>query len=112
MSSIGLTVLLLGFSTLNPLYPCVLVCHRRRRSSSLKPSFCKCTIIRNDTRGLDLNTDLNDKAVRPIDLLALSYSGKESESNDFLLHFVKFSNVHNSDRSSNATKSSLAYKNV
>ena len=32
-----------------------------------------------------------------------SYSEKESQSNDTLLHFVEFSNVHNSDRSSNAT---------
>ena len=32
-----------------------------------------------------------------------SYSEKESQSNDTLLHFVEFSNVHNSDKSSNAT---------
>ena len=31
-----------------------------------------------------------------------SYSEKESQSNDTLLHFIEFSNVHNSDRSSNA----------
>ena len=41
-----------------------------------------------------------------------SYSEKESQSNDTLLHFVEFSNVHNSDRSSNATRSNLVYKNV
>ena len=41
-----------------------------------------------------------------------SYSEKESQSNDTLLHFVEFSNVHNGDRSSNATQSNLAYKNV
>ena len=41
-----------------------------------------------------------------------SYSEKESQSNDTLLHFVEFSNVYNSDRSSNATRSNLAYKNV
>ena len=41
-----------------------------------------------------------------------SSSEKESESNDFLIHFVEFSNVHNSGRSSNATRSNLAYKNV
>ena len=41
-----------------------------------------------------------------------SYSEKESQSNDTLLHFVEFSNVHNSDRSSNATPSNLMYKNV
>ena len=43
-----------------------------------------------------------------IDLLAIL---KESESNDTLLHFVEDSNVHNSDRSSNATRSNLVYKN-
>ena len=41
-----------------------------------------------------------------------SYSEKESQSNDTLLHFVEFSNVYNSDRSSNATRSNLVYKNV
>ena len=41
-----------------------------------------------------------------------SYSEKESQSNDTLLHFVEFSNVHNCERSSNATRSNLAYKNV
>ena len=41
-----------------------------------------------------------------------SYSEKESQSNDTLLHFVGFSNVHKSDRSSNATRSNLVYKNV
>ena len=41
-----------------------------------------------------------------------SYSEKECQSNDTLLHFVEFSNVHNNDRSSNATRSNLVYKNV
>ena len=41
-----------------------------------------------------------------------SYSDKESPSNDTLLHFVEFSNVHNSDRNSSATRSKLVYKNV
>ena len=41
-----------------------------------------------------------------------SYSGKESKSNDILIHFVEFSNVHNGDRSSNATQSNPAYKDV
>ena len=41
-----------------------------------------------------------------------SYSEKESQSNDTLLHLVEFSNVHNSDRSSNAIRSNLVYKNV
>ena len=39
-----------------------------------------------------------------------SYPEKGSQSNDTLLHFVEFSNVHNSDRSSNATRSNLVYK--
>ena len=41
-----------------------------------------------------------------------SYSGKESKSNDVMIQFEEFSNVHKSDRTSNATRSSLAYKNV
>ena len=41
-----------------------------------------------------------------------SYSENESQSNDTLLHFVEFSNVHNRDRSSNATRSNLVYENV
>ena len=41
-----------------------------------------------------------------------SYSEKESQSNDTLLHFVKFLNVHNSGRHSNATQSNLVYKNI
>ena len=44
--------------------------------------------------------------------LALSYSEKECQSNDTLIHFVEFSNVHNSDRSANATRSNLVYKDV
>ena len=41
-----------------------------------------------------------------------SYSEKVGQSNDTLLHFVEFSNVHNTDRSSDATRSNLAYKGV
>ena len=41
-----------------------------------------------------------------------SYSKTESESNDILINFLEFSNVHNSDRSFNATHSNLVYKNV
>ena len=41
-----------------------------------------------------------------------SVSEKESQWNDNLLQFVEFSNVHNSDRGSNATRSNLMYKNV
>ena len=39
-----------------------------------------------------------------------SYSGKESESNDVMMQFEEFSNVHNSDRTSNATQSNIVYK--
>ena len=41
-----------------------------------------------------------------------SYSGKDSESNDVMVQFEEFSNVHNSGRTSNATRSNLAYKFV
>ena len=41
-----------------------------------------------------------------------SYSKKGSGSNDISSHFVEFSNVYNSDRSSNATQSNLVYKNA
>ena len=47
-----------------------------------------------------------------IDNSPFSYSEKESQSNDTLLRFVEFSNVQNSDRSSNATRSNLVCKNV
>ena len=39
-----------------------------------------------------------------------SYSRKESKSNDVMMLFEEFSYVHNSDRTSNATRSNLAYK--
>ena len=41
-----------------------------------------------------------------------SYSGKESASNDVMMQFYEFSNVRNSDRISNATRSNLAYNIV
>ena len=41
-----------------------------------------------------------------------SYSEKESQANDALLHFLEFSNVLNCDRSSNTTRSNLVYENV
>ena len=43
---------------------------------------------------------------------SVSYFKKECGSNDISLHFVELSNVHNNDRSSNATQSNLVYKNV
>ena len=57
----------------------------------------------------NIDTEMNNQLInnRPF-----SYSEKESQSNDTLLHFVEFSNVHNSDRSPNATRSNLVYKNV
>ena len=44
--------------------------------------------------------------------LSFSYSKKESESNDILIHFVEFSNVHNSDRISNVVQWNLSHENV
>ena len=41
-----------------------------------------------------------------------SYSKKESESNDVSMHCEEFSNVHNGDRSSSATRSNVLYQNV
>ena len=41
---------------------------------------------------------------------SFSYSKKKSGSNDISLRFVEFSNVHNSDGSSNAAQSNLMYK--
>ena len=38
-----------------------------------------------------------------------SYSWEESGSNNVMMQFEEFSNVHNSDRASNATRSNLAY---
>ena len=38
-----------------------------------------------------------------------SYSKKESESNDVLMQFEELSNVHNSDRRSNTTRSNVLY---
>ena len=43
---------------------------------------------------------------------SFSYSRKESESNDVMMHFEEFSNVHNNERTSNATRSNLAYEIV
>ena len=41
-----------------------------------------------------------------------SYSEKECGWNDISLQFVELSNVHNCDRSSDATQSNVAYKIV
>ena len=48
--------------------------------------------------------------VDAIDLF--SYSEKESQLNDTLLHFKEYSNEHNCDRSCNITQSNLVYINV
>ena len=53
------------------------------------------------------NSHVIDEYNRPF-----SYSQNECGSNDISLQFVEFSNVHNCDRSSNATLSNLAYKIV
>ena len=58
---------------------------------------------------------LKDKSIKEAGMInnrPFSYSENESQSNATLLNFVEFSNVHNSDRSSNATRSNLVYKNV
>ena len=47
-----------------------------------------------------------------VDNRPFSYSGKDSESNDVMMQFEEFSNVHNSGRTSNATRSNLVYKSV
>ena len=48
--------------------------------------------------------------ISPMSNRSFSYSQKESESNDVLMHFEKFSNVHSSDRSSSATRSASCIK--
>ena len=58
---------------------------------------CKCPGVR---RGMVTVT---------IDLLAIL---KRIGIERYLLHFVEFSNVHNCDRSSNATRSNVVDKNV
>ena len=55
---------------------------------------------------------VSDSSKRVLRNRPFSDSEKESQSNDTLLHFVEVSNVHNSDRSSNAIRSNLVYKNV
>ena len=52
-------------------------------------------------------TKFSEEGNRPF-----SYSGKEPESNDVMMQSEEFSNLHNSDRTSNATPSNLAYKIV
>ena len=42
--------------------------------------------------------------------LCLSFLKKESKLNHNLIHFVEFSNLHNSDRISIVTQSNLSYK--
>ena len=42
----------------------------------------------------------------------ISCSKKESGSNDILINFVEFLNVHNKDRASNVTQSNLSYNNI
>ena len=56
--------------------------------------------------------DYRETFLKLISHRPFSYSIKEPQSNDTLLHFVELSNVHNCDRSSNATRSNLVYKNV
>ena len=59
------------------------------------------------------NDDCNGKDIKNLSTNRLfSYSEKESQSNDILLHFVEFLNVHSGDRSSHAIWLNCAYKNV
>ena len=62
----------------------------------------------------DLGKELQPgkRAGSPPSEQALSYSENECVSNDISLQFEEFSNVHNCDRSSNATLSNLVYKIV
>ena len=50
-----------------------------------------------------VNIDLSALGLMFSSNIPFSYSEKESQSNNTLLHFVEFSNVHNSDSFSNAT---------
>ena len=54
----------------------------------------------------------NWKVTFPVVNRSFSCSEKESELNDILIHLVEFSNLHNRDRSSNATRSNAEYKFV
>ena len=61
---------------------------------------------------LNVKKHLCNRVSNHIDKGPFSYSGKESESNNVMMQFEEFSNVHNSDETSNATRSNLAYKLV
>ena len=86
--------------------------------------FCRCPTGTN-TNGLvftmlqrqhavwtRINQEYMLEIARSIDNEPFSYSKKVSGSNDISLHFVEFSNLHNADRSSNATQSNFVYKTV
>ena len=69
-----------------------------------------CTDSAQKISGTNANEDPSTPAItrnRPY-----SYSRRECGSNDISLHFVEFSNVHNTNRISNATQSNLVHKNV
>ena len=57
--------------------------------------------------GLAMVIELFDHAKKGLGRAAnrtFSYSGKEFKSNDIMMQFEEFSNVHNCDRTSNATR--------
>ena len=59
-----------------------------------------------------ISSEAHKEVISFINNRPFSYSKTESESKDISLHFVEFSNVHITDRSSNATQSNLVYKYV
>ena len=67
---------------------------------------------KEQTRHLTLPHMHGDQRALFLDNRPFSYSENERGSNDISLQFVEVSNVHNCDRSSNATLSNLVYKTV
>ena len=69
-------------------------------------------VLDKDGRRIKTSTSLFPRYISSLATLTLnrptSYSGKESESNDVMMQFEEFSNVHNSDRAFNTTRSNLA----
>ena len=70
----------------------------KKGSSSLHRTTLKLCRMEKKEKQKSLNTAPN----KPF-----SYSRSESESNDVMMQFEELSNVHNSDRTSNATRSNL-----
>ena len=67
----------------------------------VKDLMCKIKKLSGNIKSHDFQNDsstFHDYLNRPF-----SHSGKESESNDVMIQFEEFSNMHNSYRTSNAT---------